>query len=133
MSHPSLGPRAQALLVRVETWSNAGPVRAVAVKALVTIVGPLLVLAGVAMLVLPGPGLLVIALGYALLALEYAWARHHLALLGRGLSRVRRAVLPQDSSPTRKLAGLLGTAGFFVTTTLLTGAITAFVGSQTLI
>lgn len=30
--------------------------------------------AGIAMLVLPGPGLLVIALGLAMLALEFAWA-----------------------------------------------------------
>ena len=60
MSHTTLSPRSQALLTRVEAWSDAGPVRAVAVKALVTIGGPLVVLAGVAMLVLPGPGLFVI-------------------------------------------------------------------------
>ena len=40
-----------------------------------TVAGPLVVLVGVAMLVLPGPGLVVIALGLALLALEYEWAR----------------------------------------------------------
>jgi hypothetical protein len=40
----------------------------------VTVVGAALVLAGVAMLVLPGPGLLVVALGFAVLGTEYAWA-----------------------------------------------------------
>jgi len=33
---------------------------------------------GVAMLVLPGPGLVVIPLGLAILGLEYAWARRWL-------------------------------------------------------
>lgn len=46
--------------------------------------GILLVGAGLAMLVLPGPGLLVIAIGLAILALEFAWAEWllHRALQG---------------------------------------------------
>ncbi len=40
----------------------------------VTIVGAALVLAGLAMLALPGPGILVVALGFAVLGTEYAWA-----------------------------------------------------------
>jgi hypothetical protein len=40
----------------------------------VSVVGAVLVLAGLAMLVLPGPGLLVIVLGFAVLGTEYAWA-----------------------------------------------------------
>jgi len=40
----------------------------------VSIVGAALVVAGLAMLVLPGPGILVIALGFAVLGTEYAWA-----------------------------------------------------------
>src|SRR3954463_411335 len=103
MPDHSLSPRAHALLTRIETWSNAGPVRAVVVKVLVTVGGPLVIAAGVAMLVLPGPGLVVIALGFALLALEYAWARHALALLGHGLSRLRAVVFPRDGSRARRL------------------------------
>ncbi|MBA2956280.1 hypothetical protein GON03_18230 [Nocardioides sp. MAH-18] len=129
MSHPTLPPRAQAVVDRFETWSDAGPARRVGVQALVTIGGPLVVLAGIAMLVLPGPGLVVIALGLALLALEYEWARTGLAWMGRGLARAKQAALPTGASPLRRLTGLLGTAGFLVATTLLTGAITAFVGS----
>ena len=37
--------------------------------------GMLVVLLGVVMLVTPGPGLLVIPLGLAILAVEFAWAR----------------------------------------------------------
>jgi hypothetical protein len=40
----------------------------------VSVVGAVLVLAGLAMLVLPGPGILVVALGFAVLGTEYAWA-----------------------------------------------------------
>ena len=40
----------------------------------VTAVGFALVAAGIAMLVLPGPGFVVIILGLAVLATEYAWA-----------------------------------------------------------
>ena len=40
----------------------------------VSVVGGVLVLGGLAMLVLPGPGILVVALGFAVLGTEYAWA-----------------------------------------------------------
>jgi uncharacterized protein (TIGR02611 family) len=130
MPDHSLSPRAHALLTRIETWSNAGPVRAVVVKVLVTVGGPLVIAAGVAMLVLPGPGLVVIALGFALLALEYEWARHALGLLGRGLSRVRQLLFPREGSRARRLVGVVATAGFIVATTALTSAVTALIGTQ---
>lgn len=40
----------------------------------VSVVGAALVVAGLAMLVLPGPGLLVVVAGFAVLGTEYAWA-----------------------------------------------------------
>ena len=43
-------------------------------RVAVSLVGAALVLAGVAMLVLPGPGIIVIAIGFAVLGTEYAWA-----------------------------------------------------------
>ena len=125
--------RTEALLTRVDDWANAGPVRAVAVKVGVTIAGPLLVLAGIAMLVLPGPGLVVIGLGLALLAAEYEWARRVLVLMGRGLARLRQLAFPTGGTPARRVSGLLATGGVLVATTLLTGAITTFIGSQALL
>ena len=50
--------------------------------------GFLVVLAGLAMLVLPGPGLLVIAVGLGILALEFAWAER---LLERTVDRMEDA------------------------------------------
>ena len=50
----------------------------------VSIVGAVVVVAGLALLVLPGPGILVVVLGFAILGTEYAWAR-------AGLERTRKA------------------------------------------
>ncbi|NNH07235.1 PGPGW domain-containing protein [Cellulomonas fimi] len=50
------------------------PVRVIAVAS----VGGTVVLAGVAMLVLPGPGILAILAGLAILATEFVWARRML-------------------------------------------------------
>lgn len=44
----------------------------------VSVVGFVLVALGLVLLVLPGPGLLVVVAGFAVLATEYAWARHAL-------------------------------------------------------
>ena len=43
-------------------------------RVVVAVVGFLLLCVGIALLVLPGPGLLVIAAGIAVLALEFPWA-----------------------------------------------------------
>jgi uncharacterized protein (TIGR02611 family) len=53
-------------------------------RVVVTVIGAVVVLAGLAMSVLPGPGLLTIAAGLAILATEYDWAK-------RLLHRVRQA------------------------------------------
>ncbi len=50
----------------------------------VSVLGAALVIAGIAMLVLPGPGILVVALGFAVLGTEYAWA-------AAALERTKRA------------------------------------------
>lgn len=44
----------------------------------VAIVGTSVILIGVAMIVLPGPAIVVIPAGLAILGLEFAWARHWL-------------------------------------------------------
>jgi len=54
--------------------SRSGRTRRVAV----TVLGGLVLLAGVAMIALPGPGALVIVAGLAVLATEYEWARRWL-------------------------------------------------------
>ena len=55
-----------------------------------TAAGGVLLIAGIAMLVLPGPGWLTIAAGLAILATEFAWARRLLDQLKDGASRIGR-------------------------------------------
>jgi uncharacterized protein (TIGR02611 family) len=133
MSTATITPRAHELLDRVDGWARRRPVRAVVIKAAVTVVGPLIALAGVAMLVLPGPGLVVIALGLAVLALEYEWARRALRLMGRALSRSRDAALPKDGSRGRRALGVAAVAAFAVATFALTTAVTTLLGAYTIL
>jgi tellurite resistance protein TerC len=52
-----------------------GPTYSAAKRIVVSIVGGTVVLFGLLLLVLPGPGLLVVFLGLTLLATEFVWAR----------------------------------------------------------
>jgi tellurite resistance protein TerC len=47
-------------------------------RIIVTVIGATVFLIGVALLVLPGPAFIVIPIGLAILATEYAWARNWL-------------------------------------------------------
>lgn len=58
-------------------------------KLFITVLGGILVLAGVVMLVLPGPGWLTIAAGVAVWAREYHWARRLLTRVKRRVQRLR--------------------------------------------
>jgi uncharacterized protein (TIGR02611 family) len=68
----------------------------------VSIIGFTLVALGLVLLVLPGPGLLVVAAGFAVLATEYAWARRALDETKRRTSRAARRLRrrgARDTSP----------------------------------
>ena len=66
--------------------------------------GVALLVGGAAMLVLPGPGLLVIVAGLALLAREFVWARRALDYTknkaAAGANTLRRATRRQPPTPT---------------------------------
>jgi uncharacterized protein (TIGR02611 family) len=53
----------------------------------VTVAGVLIIVAGIAMLVVPGPGWGAIILGFVLLATEYVWAQRVLHPVKRGVSK----------------------------------------------
>lgn len=53
-------------------------------KLAIAMIGASVVTLGVAMLVLPGPAVIVIPLGLAILAVEFAWARRWLERLRAG-------------------------------------------------
>jgi uncharacterized protein (TIGR02611 family) len=58
------------------------------------VAGFTLLIAGVVMIVTPGPGWLVILLGLGLLAAEFVWARRLMDRIKREGDRVREAVWP---------------------------------------
>lgn len=58
-------------------------------RIVVMILGGTVLIIGIALIVLPGPAFIVIPLGLAILAMEFAWARRWL--------RSARAVLPLNS------------------------------------
>jgi hypothetical protein len=62
-------------------------------RVAVTIAGFAVILAGVAMLVLPGPGIVVIIGGLAILATQYVWADHLLKLAKEKAKEAKDAVL----------------------------------------
>ena len=58
----------------------------------VTVVGGAVLLAGIAMLALPGPGFIVIVIGFAILGTEYAWAAAALERTKRTAESVGRKI-----------------------------------------
>lgn len=58
----------------------------VARRIVIAVIGATVVILGIVMLVTPGPGLLVIPVGLAILSLEFAWARHWLRKLRQTIS-----------------------------------------------
>ena len=65
----------------------------------VTIAGFAVLIAGVAMLVLPGPGLVVICLGLAILGTEYVWAQRMLHTARVKAEQAKDAVLRKKQAP----------------------------------
>lgn len=64
----------------------------------ITVAGFLVVLAGLAMLVLPGPGIVVIIAGLAILATEYVWAQRLLRLAKEKATQAKDAILRKDKN-----------------------------------
>ena len=72
VTRPTRRPSGAGMTAPLLRWARKGGI---------TVAGIGMLAGGVAMLVLPGPGLAVILLGLAVLASEYDWAARLLALL----------------------------------------------------
>ena len=127
MTSPFIGQ-----LERIRAWAHRGPVRTLAMKVIASVVGGAVILGGVAMLVLPGPGLVVMGVGLAILATEWEWARQALRAVRAKLSAARHAALPTDGSAGRRFAGAAVVAALAVAGFLATTAVTAVIGASTL-
>ena len=71
-------------------------------KAAVTLVGLILILAGLIMLLTPGPGLLVIILGLSVLATEYVWANHLLSRAKDYYNQAKQKTLSKIKAQSNK-------------------------------
>ncbi len=58
-------------------------------RAVVAVVGSTVLALGVAMLVLPGPAVVVIPIGLVILATEFVWARRYLRRMRDQVNRLR--------------------------------------------
>jgi len=58
----------------------------VAKRVVVAVVGLSILVIGIVMIIAPGPALILIPVGLAILGLEFAWARHWLKRLREGIS-----------------------------------------------
>jgi len=65
-------------------------------RVAVTIAGFIVVLAGLAMLVLPGPGILVVIAGLAILATEYVWAQRLLRIAKEKANQAKDTLLRKN-------------------------------------
>jgi uncharacterized protein (TIGR02611 family) len=64
-------------------------------RLLVAVAGSVAIVAGLVMLVLPGPGLVTIVLGFGVLGREFAWAARVTARVRDRLTRARDALLTE--------------------------------------
>jgi uncharacterized protein (TIGR02611 family) len=74
-------------------------------RVAVTIAGFAVMLAGVALLVLPGPGLLVIIAGLAILATEYVWAQRLLRIAKEKANQAKDAVFKKKEGEKTEEGG----------------------------
>ncbi len=67
-------------------------------RLIYSVIGVTVLLIGIAMIVLPGPAFIVIPIGLAILASEYAWARR---IIRRGRVFVGRRIKPRKPGRAR--------------------------------
>ncbi len=107
----------RSLLERLEARRDAHLERSRTFRVLFALAGFIVLLAGIALLVLPGPGWAVIAVALAMLALEFAWAER---LLRRALVRLEAAqrtasrLRPLERALVVAALALAGIAGLVV-------------------
>jgi uncharacterized protein (TIGR02611 family) len=95
----SIGSRSR--MKRLSSIWNVENIKVVR-RVIVSVIGATVLLIGVALLVLPGPAFIVIPIGLAILATEYAWARCWLKKVRRMAGNVvynrgRERPIPEDS------------------------------------
>ena len=90
---------------RLHAYLHRHPVTGLVTKVVVTLVGVTVLIAGLVMMVTPGPGIVAIILGLAILALEWSWAERWMhSMKGRAQSAADRAREMDPRVRRRRLA-----------------------------
>ena len=77
-------------------------------RVLVTLLGGAVLAFGVVLLALPGPGVLVIALGFLILSSEYDWARRRFESARRKAAELAQQAVAKPWSTALSILGALG-------------------------
>lgn len=93
---------------------HSHPVLSLTTKIVVTLVGSLVLLAGVVMIFTPGQGILAIVLGLAILATEYTWAERWLKAAKDKAAEAKRRAEEMDPKVRRRRLLLTGAAVLLV-------------------
>jgi len=88
---------------------RANPTGRFALRVGVALLGAAVLVVGVALIPLPGPGWALVLLGLSIWAIEFVWARHLLRFTRQQLSRWLRWIGVQPL-PIRMLVGAMGVA-----------------------
>ena len=121
---PDERPRSSRLQT-AQRWRarlRANPATAVAYRSGVGVVGACIVVIGVILIPLPGPGWLIVFIGLSVLASEFAWAER-LLLRARGKVLIWTRWVSRQSRSTQFAIGASGVG-------LLAGAVAVFVATQ---
>lgn len=110
---------------RLHQRLHAHPLLALTTKIVVTLVGGLVVLAGVVMIFTPGQGILAIVLGLAILSTEYAWAERWLRAARQRAAEAKRRASAMDPKVRRRRM-FLGAAAMLLAIAAVTVYLVAF-------
>ena len=97
-------------LRRLHARMHRNPVTGLLTKIVVTIVGLLVIVAGIVMLVAPGPGVVGIILGLAILATEWAFAERWMNGMKQYAARAAEQARDMDPDVRRRRLLLTGVA-----------------------
>lgn len=104
---PRAGARWRSVVRTTYELIRANPTGRVALKILIGLLGAAVVVVGVALIPLPGPGWALVILGLSIWAIEFAWARHLLRFTRTQLTRWLHWIAARPW-PIRILLGLVG-------------------------
>lgn len=116
------GPR---FLARLHARLHRNPVTSVITKIVVTTVGTLVFLAGVVMMVTPGPGIVGMIMGLAILSTEWRWADKWLDTARAYAKRAAEKALEMDPAVRRRRLAVIALSVLAVVL-LVSGLITRF-------